>query len=123
MKIQLPACVKAVRIGHWSMGSENEYDAMGEQAPVTWVCNCGHTLLLDHFDYNTEQWIITPENRKFEFLAAHPACIAKCFKCGIVVVDERGAWCDACSTKNAEDHYSSFGIVADDNGEDDYIPF
>lgn len=86
----LPACIKARRVGHHSMGSENEYDATGEQAPITWTCNCGSWLVLDYY-------VQTSEGIKAEFLAAHTACTAKCFKCGVVDVERQGYWCDQCS--------------------------
>lgn len=78
----LPNCVKATRIGHWSMGSENEYDAYGEQAPITWTCNCGHRLALETLDYETEEYTATSQEVKDMFLAAHTTCVAKCYVCG-----------------------------------------
>ena len=97
MGLQLPHCVKATRIGHWSMGSENQYDAFGEKAPVTWVCACGESLTLEYMDYSTERYIAIAESDKAEFLASHNSCTAKCHKCGIAPVQSYGYWCEDCS--------------------------
>lgn len=104
--IELPNCVKASRIGHWSMGSESEYDAMGEQAPITWTCNCGWSLDLENYDYDKEMYFSVSEDSKAEFLAEHTSCVAKCYKCRVTPVEEKGYWCDECSDKEDEKGYS-----------------
>lgn len=101
--MQLPSSIKAQRLGHWSYGSETEYDHMGEQAPVTWTCNCGSTLCLEHYDTDTERYVATPESSKVEFLTAHASCAAKpayCFHCGVVEVKRQGDWCDKCADED-----------------------
>ena len=95
--MQLPTCITARRIGHHSMGSENEYDADGEQAPITWTCNCGHRLTLEYIDPNTEKYVKVSEDVKAKFLAAHTNCTAVCFHCGVTPVKGHGYWCDECS--------------------------
>lgn len=98
--MQLPTSITARRVGHWSYGSETEYDAMGEQAPVTWTCNCGSTLCLEHYDTNTERYVATPESRKMEFLVVHASCTPKCFHCGEVDVERQGYWCEKCTDED-----------------------
>lgn len=96
---QLPACIKASRIGHHSYG-ESEYDAMGEQAPVTWTCNCGASLTLERMDYDTEQYVPVSEHMKAHFLATHTTCTAKCYKCGTASVERHGHWCEKCTEED-----------------------
>lgn len=96
----LPSCIKARRFGHWSMGSENEYDEFGEQAPITWVCNCGSRLKLETFNDDTEEYTPVSAKTKAEFLAKHTSCgDPKCYVCAVAPVGTQGAWCDECSAK------------------------
>lgn len=98
-KLQLPSCITAQRIGHWSMGLESGYDEYGEQAPVTWVCNCGYRLMLEQINHDTMQYTPLAESAKAEFLAAHTSCEAKCYQCNAASVRRQGDWCEDCSDK------------------------
>ncbi len=110
----LPTCIKATRIGHWSMGSENEYDAFGEQAPITWTCTCGHRLTLEILDYDTGEYTNTPQHVKDGFLADHATCtVPLCYVCGMTPVGRQGGWCYECIeldelTSPATDEYIPF---------------
>jgi hypothetical protein len=97
MSIELPSCVQARRVGHWSFGSESEYDALGEQAPLTWTCNCSSWLTLEIYDFETESYVKVSEDIKAKWLSLHQTCVAKCYKCGIEVVERQGLWCEDCS--------------------------
>lgn len=97
MSIQLPSSITARRFGHHSMGVESEYDAFGEQAPITWICNCGSMMATERYDYDTESYIPTSEARKAEFLANHTSCVATCYHCHTTPVERQGLWCDKCS--------------------------
>ena len=96
MKFTLPACVKARRIGHWSFGADTEYDATGEQAPVTWTCNCGSMIKTELFNYDTEEYIPVSDEELSAFLTNHQACVAKCYNCGVNPVAKQDYWCEEC---------------------------
>ncbi len=95
--LHLPSCITAIRIGHWSYGTENEYDAYGELAPVTWRCACGHRLTLERFDDETERYVPVSKERKAMFLEQHANCAIVCYHCREVAVEEAGQWCATCS--------------------------
>lgn len=92
----LPSCVQARRIGHWSYGSDTEYDADGNQATITWICNCGSFVRLEVYNQETGEYTDTPKESLQQFLANHQVCEATCYKCGVVQVERNGLWCEAC---------------------------
>lgn len=103
MALIIPACITATRIGHWSFGSESEYDADGEQAPITWQCACGAWLKLENLvlrdsGYDDDyMYVAVSEATKVEFLAQHQSCEIVCFHCHKVPVDRPMSWCEKCS--------------------------
>ena len=96
----LPKSITARRIGHWSYGSESEYDADGEQAPITWICNCGSRIKLEKYVWDrATDWTWyepTPKEELDEFLAKHGNCEPRCYKCQETLVDRQGDWCQPC---------------------------
>ena len=66
---KLPASIRAERIGHWSMGRENEYDADGRNAPITWTCNCSSRLTLEVLDQDADQYILVSKEERDQFLS------------------------------------------------------
>ena len=101
-KVQLPKCIRATRIGHWSYGSESEYDLYGERAPITWQCRCGDRLTLEILDHEEMSYSPVPETTKAQFLAEHNSCKAMCSGCDAVINDD-SYWCDEC--KNSPDYW------------------
>jgi hypothetical protein len=99
---QLPKCISAQRIGHWTYGSESEYDMYGERAPITWICRCGDRLTLEILDHDNMSYSPVPEAEKTQFLAEHNSCPATCCGCNTVIIDD-GYWCDEC--KNSPDYW------------------
>ena len=54
---------------------ESEYDAFGEQAPLSWVCDyCGSWITLESFDHETEEYVDTPRHALEHFIAQHAEC-------------------------------------------------
>lgn len=99
-KVQLPDCIRAMRIPHWSQWSESEYDQNGELAPITWICNCGQWLTLEEWaDDEQFQYMPILESRKTQFLSEHTSCTAKCYKCNSAPVESWGLWCQPCEDK------------------------
>lgn len=96
MEVKLPECIRASRIGHWSYGSESEYDADGQLAPVTWICNCDSRITLEVYNRQTGEYTDTPEEVLKDFLTKHTACVAMCYNCQAVEVDRQGYWCNEC---------------------------
>jgi len=96
MKVTLPACIRARRIGHWSYGSDTEYDENGAQAPVTWTCNCRSWITLEVYNCQTGEYTDTPKELLKEFLAKHTDCVAMCYKCGVLLGERLGDWCNDC---------------------------
>lgn len=90
MKFTLPACIKARRIGHWSYGTDTEYDVNGELAPITLTCNCGSWIKTEAFCETGEY---TPVS---DFVTNHQACVAKCYNCHTNTVERQGYWCAEC---------------------------
>lgn len=86
------AHIHVTRIGY----GETEYDLMGEQAPITWICGCGSRLTLEWFDDAKEQYFPVSDDRKQVFLEKHSACTVMCWECHRVPVERVGCWCDAC---------------------------
>lgn len=68
--MSFPRCITAQRIG-WG---ETEYDDVGEQAPVTWRCVCGSSMVLEYLDREEEVYIPVSQALKDEFLANHSNC-------------------------------------------------
>lgn len=99
--VQLPECVHTGRFGHWSMGSESEYDANGELAPITWFCDCGARLTLEVLNHRTDQYMPVSEEDKHQFLSLHVNCTATCYKCSTTTVETYGLWCEACEDKES----------------------
>jgi len=103
MNDQLPKCIRAQRIGHWSYGSESEYDADGEQAPITWICNCGSRIKLEKYMWDrTTDWTWyepTPKEELDKFLSEHNACPAVCYTCN-APVERGGMRCNACEASD-----------------------
>ena len=95
-KVNLPECIHPRRIGHWSYGSESEYDADGRQAPVTWICNCGSRITLEVYNPQTGEYTDIPKELIQKFLAEHTACVAMCYNCRVVEVDYQGYPCQEC---------------------------
>jgi hypothetical protein len=96
MKFTIPACIQAHRIGHWSYGTESEYDADGQLAPVRWICNCGSWMVVETLDPATDQRIAVPSWEKEKFLTEHAECVAKCYNCHVKPVERQGYWCEEC---------------------------
>jgi hypothetical protein len=96
---KLPASVRAERIGHWSMGRENEYDASGMLSPITWTCNCGSHLTLEVLDQDADQYILVSKEERDQFLSKHGNCTATCYKCHTAPVERYGLWCQPCEDK------------------------
>lgn len=98
--LKLPSCIHVRRIGHYSYGPDSEYDVFGELAPVTWMCDCGHRLTLERYDYDEDRYIPVSQDRKDLFLAEHTNCTAKCYNCKAVPVTRQGYWCEKCEEDN-----------------------
>jgi len=96
MKLTLSSCITARRIGHWSYGTESEYDANGELAPITWICNCGSMFTTEVLNRETDEYYEVPQHEKQQFLAEHQTCMAKCYKCHTNPVEKQGYWCEEC---------------------------
>jgi hypothetical protein len=93
---KLPDCIRPERIGHGSYGSQSEYDAYGERAPITWVCCCGDRLTLEILDHEEMSYSNVPEAEKAQFLAEHKDCAVTCFNCQGTPVVRAGYWCEKC---------------------------
>jgi len=98
MEVKLPECIRSRRIGHWSYGSDTEYDEFGMLAPVTWICNCGSWVKTELLNLETGQYEQLSDDAMTAFLAEHQDCVAMCYNCRKVEVERQGYWCLECET-------------------------